>query len=372
MAAILFQIHKKSHTVAIVSKAGDEQIYNGFNNYLADLHKSPIRDLAIYGEAADIGDAKSEPGRYIYFLDAIGWPNEKTLSVLGFRPSSPAGDHLAYAGFVFSRKLDAFKEICMLKQLRSSAERAIGVALIAQALDARLARMKRKAELSTDFQFLAHEANYFLKRPADLLDKMQDERQLSWEDFRLVIGYLNRSRRAMNIFLHWDDVVDNELNPGEVSMELADTIRKEWDLPQTLQLEVNVDREVEQTFQARRLAYESVLRNLLLNAVQQIQDYCKNSGRVVVDLKLRKAKGEPLTLVTMVRDNGPGIHAKYKNSIFDSEFTTRASGTGFGLTLSRDLITKAQGTLELKDSFIYGGTTFELTLPISRLPHTKS
>ena len=78
-----------------------------------------------------------------------------------------------------------------------------------------------------------------------------------------------------------------------------------------------------------------VLLNLVNNAFQAVKDV--NQPEVVVATR-NGAKGIEIS----VSDNGPGIPAEIKEKIFQPFFTTKASGegTGLGLSLSYDIITK--------------------------------
>ena len=64
-----------------------------------------------------------------------------------------------------------------------------------------------------------------------------------------------------------------------------------------------------------------------------------------------------------VADNGQGIPAELVSTIFEP-FVTRTnddSGTGLGLTISRQMIESINGTLELVDN--EQGATFAIWLP---------
>ena len=66
-----------------------------------------------------------------------------------------------------------------------------------------------------------------------------------------------------------------------------------------------------------------------------------------------------------VRDNGPGIPQKVLDKIFQPFFTTKPTGqgTGLGLSLSYDIVTKGHGG-ELKVETKEGeGTNFIIQLP---------
>jgi signal transduction histidine kinase len=67
----------------------------------------------------------------------------------------------------------------------------------------------------------------------------------------------------------------------------------------------------------------------------------------------------------MVTDNGNGIPEKVKEKIFQPFFTTKPTGqgTGLGLSMSYDIVTKGHGG-ELKvETAENKGTTFTISLP---------
>jgi len=69
----------------------------------------------------------------------------------------------------------------------------------------------------------------------------------------------------------------------------------------------------------------------------------------------------------MVKDNGTGIPESIVDKIFQPFFTTKptGSGTGLGLSLSYDIVTKGHGG-ELKVVTKEGGVTeFIILLPVS-------
>jgi signal transduction histidine kinase len=66
-------------------------------------------------------------------------------------------------------------------------------------------------------------------------------------------------------------------------------------------------------------------------------------------------------------DNGPGIPEDIKEKIFQPFFTTKAAGegTGLGLSLSYDIVTKGHGgTIEVRSNKLQG-TEFLIYLPLN-------
>ena len=79
----------------------------------------------------------------------------------------------------------------------------------------------------------------------------------------------------------------------------------------------------------------------------------------------RQAGGQGGVFIS-VKDNGPGIPAEIKDKIFQPFFTTKPTGqgTGLGLSLSYDIVTKGHnGNLEVATTEGVG-TEFIVTLPI--------
>jgi len=101
-----------------------------------------------------------------------------------------------------------------------------------------------------------------------------------------------------------------------------------------------------------------VLLNLINNAFQAVKDV--DEPMVTVSTKWIEGKVE-----IRVKDNGPGIANDIKEKIFQPFFTTKPTGegTGLGLSLSYDIITKGhsgQLTVESKEG---EGSTFTILLP---------
>lgn len=109
-----------------------------------------------------------------------------------------------------------------------------------------------------------------------------------------------------------------------------------------------------------------VLINIILNAVQAIQDVQEQpdrgeKGKINVHLE----KKDEMVTVT-IADNGPGIPEKNHSKLFDPFFTTKdvGKGTGLGLSISYDLIVnKHQGSLSVT-SEPGSGSVFTICFPV--------
>lgn len=109
-----------------------------------------------------------------------------------------------------------------------------------------------------------------------------------------------------------------------------------------------------------------VLLNLLLNAFYAVRQRQQQSGplyhpEVMVSTGVRGQQA-----VIKVRDNGLGIPAAIQDKIFQPFFTTKPTGegTGLGLSLSYDIITKGHGGLLTLNTEPNEFTEFSIVLPL--------
>ncbi|WP_339059985.1 sensor histidine kinase [Tepidibacillus marianensis] len=107
----------------------------------------------------------------------------------------------------------------------------------------------------------------------------------------------------------------------------------------------------------------SLLNNLVSNAVEVIQ----KEGKISISVE----QNEDMVYF-QVSDNGPGIHTKKKDLIFQPGYTTKydTSGTpsnGIGLTYVKDMVEKMGGTIELLDNTAQNMTTFHIQIPVESL-----
>jgi PAS domain S-box-containing protein len=113
-------------------------------------------------------------------------------------------------------------------------------------------------------------------------------------------------------------------------------------------------------------AFNQVILNLIINAAHAISDSLiqnkETKGRILVSTELDKNEVE-----IRVKDSGTGIPEDIRSKIFDPFFTTKevGKGTGQGLAISHDVITKKHnGSLKF-DTEPNEGTTFIIRLPLN-------
>jgi signal transduction histidine kinase len=98
-----------------------------------------------------------------------------------------------------------------------------------------------------------------------------------------------------------------------------------------------------------------VFINLLKNAFQAITD--KEGGIVKITVEKFDNKA-----VVKIIDNGCGISEEIKDKIFEPNFTTKSSGMGLGLAISKKIVESFDGSISFKSSG--NGTVFTLMFPV--------
>lgn len=109
-----------------------------------------------------------------------------------------------------------------------------------------------------------------------------------------------------------------------------------------------------------RRQFSQVVVNLVLNAV----DAMANSGRIDFFAELVK-KGDTRYCRLSLKDNGRGIPADARPSVFTPYFTTKESGTGLGLSIVERIVAQHGGKVWF-DTAEGVGTTFYIDLPIRK------
>jgi signal transduction histidine kinase len=225
--------------------------------------------------------------------------------------------------------------------------------------------------------------NNFSEVSSELIDEMEDEiEEGNTEDVKEIASDLKQNLEKINHHGHRaSDIVKGMLEhsrTGDGAKELTD-INKLAD--EYLRLSYHGLRAKDKSFNADFTTdfdeslpqvkvvpqdIGRVLLNLINNAFQAVSS--TDSGKVDKDYKPTvtvSTKKEGNKIEIRVKDNGSGIPDDIKDKIFQPFFTTKPTGqgTGLGLSMSYDIITKGHGG-ELKvESKEEEGTEFIIQLP---------
>ena len=259
-----------------------------------------------------------------------------------------SGDRVFFTGFI-----------------RDLTERERTAAMLDQA-QSELARLARLNELGEMASTLAHELNQPLSAIANyvqgcrrMLEKIDEE-------------HASRMRGAL------DETAKQALRAGDIIRHLrefvtrGDTEKRPEDIKAlveeagALALVGSRERGIKSVFDfgpedasvvADRVQIQQVLINLMRNAMEAMRD----SPRRELTVSTRAIDAERMQVE--VADTGPGIADDIAPRLFQPFVTSKASGMGIGLSISRRIIESHGGELNVVRNRD-GGATFTFTLPI--------
>lgn len=108
--------------------------------------------------------------------------------------------------------------------------------------------------------------------------------------------------------------------------------------------------------EADRNQMSRLFTNLIKNSEQALDG--KENGQVVIQMKTESER-----VIITIEDNGPGVPDNMKEKIFQPNFSTKTSGMGLGLAISRKIIETSDGSIVCEDSQL-GGAQFIVELPV--------
>ncbi|MCH4561239.1 PAS domain S-box protein [Mesorhizobium jarvisii] len=114
---------------------------------------------------------------------------------------------------------------------------------------------------------------------------------------------------------------------------------------------------------ADRIQMQQVLMNLMRNAMEAMRDSKRR------ELTVRTAPDGKGYVAVEVADTGPGISEEIASRLFQPFVTSKASGMGIGLSISKRIVEAHGGTISASRNSD-GGATFRISLPTAVKPTT--
>ncbi len=152
-----------------------------------------------------------------------------------------------------------------------------------------------------------------------------------------------------------------KINLGEF---IPRTVIFSEELRKTSNIKIFLDEIPDVAVKADPVALRQVLVNLLKNSVEAME---KNKGDKIIEIRVHTA-GDFARI--SIYDSGPGIPPEVINKIFVPFYTTKKTGTGMGLPLSKRLITSMGGYLEIVNAT--GGALAMVYLPLWKEPKEEN
>ncbi|WP_339836608.1 ATP-binding protein [uncultured Maribacter sp.] len=144
---------------------------------------------------------------------------------------------------------------------------------------------------------------------------------------------------------------DRELIPAKKILEKVRLLLQEYTNVHNISLEVSCEPDdLELYIDEKQLT--QILLNLGKNAQQAIEE--QDEGSIIIKAGINPQEKKYIT----VTDNGPGISTELLDEIFVPFFTTKNTGTGIGLSLSKQIMRLHGGSIRVVSNET---TTFTLT-----------
>ncbi|MFZ5624955.1 MAG: sensor histidine kinase [Gemmatimonadota bacterium] len=272
----------------------------------------------------------------------------------GGAAGAPAAPELGPAEFrMLARRYNSLRDALEIRERESAARAAL------LALEERARGFERLTLLDETAAGFAHEIGTPLNTVSGHLQLLRDDLssapQAARDRIQLLLGQVDRLAAIVRARLErggWPPAASAEVDLRQLAQQMLRFLEPSLGAAGIA---------AELPGEGRTMAWcdpalvEQILLNLLKNAI----DAMSPGGRVTITVGT-SADGAWLE----VADTGPGIAPEARRQLFNPFVTTKASGTGLGLAVSRRLARAMGG--ELVHVPTERGTTWRLTLPVDR------
>jgi two-component system, LuxR family, sensor kinase FixL len=237
-----------------------------------------------------------------------------------------------------------------------------------QELQSELVHISRLSAMGEMASALAHELNQplaaisnYMKGSRRLLAESEDPNAARIE--KAMDRAAEQALRAGQIIRRLRDFVSRGESEKRVEslsklIEEAGALGLAGAREQNIQLRFNLNPEFDLVL-VDRVQIQQVLVNLFRNALEAMAQSPQR------ELTASNAGVADDMVEVAVTDTGPGFQEDVKSSLFQTFFTTKETGMGVGLSISRSIIEAHGGRMWAEDNPA-GGATFRFTLPAAR------
>jgi|GEM_PF-1212088 len=319
----------------------------GIVSPLAFLYLAMLVSEAIYGLSNNFTVPVSAAG-YLFVVGAqySGFlPNPAVWSDVAYR--SPAFVIVIAGLLVAYLFLTKSMSDQILKGLRARIEREAAE---------RAAMSKKFSELDASAQIgaLAHRIAHDMRAPLssisgyvqmEMLREIPAERKAELEALSATVNSMTESLVCITRFGKVCDAPAERINAAEFFRQLL-AIAAFSPLARGVKFVKKYSEDLDAWVSASRSDMQQAYFNIVKNALEATLN---NSAGRTIEVSMRLTGGAQNEVEVVVADNGPGMPPELLKSLFRRNITTKQDGTGVGLVITRDILTRNDGYIEFRN-----------------------
>ena len=218
---------------------------------------------------------------------------------------------------------------------------------------------------------IAHEINNPLESVMNLLYLLGEEKNLS----ATVAGYLDLAKRELDRVaqISRQTLKFSRETTGPVPVHIEELLEEVLSLYGRRMMEKNLRVERQYDCGEEAIVYPGEMRQVLSNLVTNAIEASSLRGRLRLRVRCTRSWSDPGVhgIRVSVADNGSGIPPEVLHRLGEPFFTTKGQrGTGLGLWVTRSIIQRYGGEMQLRSSVLPNrhGTVFTIFLPTNLRP----
>lgn len=267
-----------------------------------------------------------------------------------YTPERRSNEMLNKAVHKFINYADSFVEEASLTQAENS--------IISETDD-----IEKKYEyISTKAKTISHDIRNHLS-VIDLYSKIMEKRLEMVPNKELKDSMLNavtsikKSKDSIDVLLNELRTIQGVKLETQNFAKILDSV---INLVQAKALDKNIKIEVSNSFNGDIIADENKLLNVMINLLYNSIDAISDKNKGIIKVNTEETAGNMLRI--LITDNGCGVDENKKEKIFEEGYTSKITGSGLGLYISKEAMKEQYGDLKLISSD-KNGTVFEITVP---------
>ena len=179
---------------------------------------------------------------------------------------------------------------------------------------------------------------------------------------RTIVQQVESMKEMVNAFSSYAQPVRAKLAPMNINQLIRDVVELHRSTFNGIELTLNLNEELP-LIKANSSALRQVLNNLIINALHAMEN-TDNGALHIHSHQATQVKGQYIDIV--IEDNGEGIPADIRESLFDPYVSSKSKGSGLGLAIVKRIVEEHSGSVWARESQI-GGAAMHLRLPINAM-----